>query len=92
MAFILKPDGFKEILATVSDLISLVDEETGQPITTEEVHYGLRVSVIGMPCSELWTTEKGLAAVGPKVFGYKNCKYSAISLYEEHPPIPRANK
>ena len=88
MAFILKADGSKDVLATVPDLISLVDENTAQPITAEEVRYGLRVAVIAMPCFPLWTTPQGLATVGPAVFGYQDCDYSPISVYEEHLPIP----
>ena len=89
IAFITKPDGSRNILATVPDLISLVDEDTGQPITTEEVRYGLRVAVIAMPCSSLWTTPQGLAVGGPVAFGYKDVVYSPVDSYEEHAPIPR---
>ena len=89
MAFVAKPDGTKSILATVPDLISLVDEDTGQPITTEEVRYGLRVAVVAMPCSSLWNTPQGLAAGGPMAFGYQDVVYSPVDSYEEHPPIPR---
>ena len=50
VAFFIKSDGTRDILATVPDLISLVDEDTGEPVATEEVRYGLRVVVIAMPC------------------------------------------
>ena len=91
MAFILRTDGTKgQIVATVPDLISLVDDDTGQPITTEEVRYGLRVAVIAMPCSPQWTTPQGLATVGPAVFGYQDVKYSPIAEYKKYPPIPVA--
>ena len=89
VAFISNPDGSRNILATVPDLISLVDEDTGEPITTEEVRYGLRVAVIAMPCFPLWNTPQGLAACGPVAFGYQDVVYSPIDSYEEHPPIPR---
>ena len=89
VAFEIKPDGSKLFLATVPDLISLVDEDTGEPITTEEARYGLRVAAIGMPCSPLWTTPKALATVEPAVFGYKNVAYSSIGSYKECLPIPR---
>ncbi|KAL9952326.1 hypothetical protein ACROYT_G039563 [Oculina patagonica] len=89
VAFISKPDGSRNILATVPDLISLVDEDTGEPITTEEVRYGLRVAVIAMPCFPLWNTPQGLATGGPVAFGYQDVVYSPIDTYEEHPPIPR---
>lgn len=89
VAFVTKYDGSRSVLATVPDLISLVDEDTGQPITTEEVRYGLRVAVIVMPCSPLWTTPQGLAVGGPVAFGYNDVVYSPVDSYEEHPPIPR---
>ena len=78
VAFITKPDGSRNILATVPDLTSLVDEDTGQPITTEKVRYGLRVAVIAMPCSSLWTTPQGLAVGGLVAFGYKDVVYSPV--------------
>ena len=39
VAFTTSPDGSKNILATVPDLISLVDEDRGEPITTEDVRF-----------------------------------------------------
>jgi len=90
VAFILRPDGSKDILPTVPDLISLVDEDAGEPITTEQVHLNLRISVIVMPCSPKWTIPHGLATVGPEVFGYQDVVYSPISACKEHPPKPVA--
>ncbi len=59
-----------DIIASVPDLITVLDIETGRPITTERLRYGLRVLVIGIPCNEKWRTPKGLEVVGPKYFGY----------------------
>lgn len=59
-----------ELIATVPDLISLVDSETGRPISTEETRYGLRVSVLGLPCPPLLRTAQALAVIGPRAFGY----------------------
>jgi DUF917 family protein len=59
-----------EAMATVPDLIVLLDDDTGQPITTEEVRYGNRVAVLGLPCDHRWRTPAGLAVVGPRAFGY----------------------
>jgi uncharacterized protein len=56
---------------TVPDLITVVDEQTGLPITTEALKYGLRVIVIGIPCHSKWHHPKALDLVGPKYFGYK---------------------
>jgi uncharacterized protein len=56
---------------TVPDLITVVDEQTGLPITTEALKYGLRVAVLGFPCHPQWRTPEGLALVGPRYFGYE---------------------
>jgi DUF917 family protein len=59
-----------EVVASVPDLITVLDAETGEPITTETLRYGFRVVVVGMPCAPAWRTDAGLALVGPRVFGY----------------------
>lgn len=59
-----------ELVATVPDLICVLDADTGEPITTEALRYGFRVSVIGLPCDARWRTDEGLALVGPRYFGY----------------------
>jgi len=55
----------------VPDLITLVDSERGNPITTEVVRYGLRVTVLGIPAPPQLTTEQALHFVGPQAFGYQ---------------------
>ena len=59
-----------EFKVTVPDLITLLDVDTGEPITTEAMRYGYRAAVVAMPCTPKWRTEKGLALVGPRYFGY----------------------
>jgi uncharacterized protein len=59
-----------EIVATVPDLIIVLDAESGEPVTTEELRYGFRVAVIVTPCDARWRTPAGLALVGPRYFGY----------------------
>jgi DUF917 family protein len=59
-----------EYVATVPDLIAVLDLDTGEPITTESMRYGFRVAVISMPCSEKWRTPEGIELVGPRYFGY----------------------
>jgi uncharacterized protein len=58
------------VLATTPDLIIVLDLETGDPITTEELRYGCRVAVVAAPCDPRWRSEEGLAIVGPAYFGY----------------------
>ena len=52
-----------EIVATVPDLICLVDSETFVPITTENLKYGKRALVVGLPCDAAWRTPRGLKDV-----------------------------
>ncbi len=59
-----------DALVSVPDLITVLDLETGQPITTESLRYGFRVVVLGIPCSPKWRTPEGLKLVGPGYFGY----------------------
>jgi DUF917 family protein len=58
------------VLASVPDLISVVDTETADAIVTERVAYGQRVAVIAFPCDPVWRTEKGIMVAGPRSFGY----------------------
>ena len=69
----------EQIVCTVPDLICVVDSETGEPVTTELLRYGLRVTVLGLPAPDLWTTPEGLAVAGPRVFGY-DTDFSPIQL------------
>ncbi len=57
-------------VATTPDIISLIEMETGFPVTSESLQYGIKVNVIVLPSPALWTTPEGLALVGPRYFGY----------------------
>ncbi|MCY0909360.1 MAG: DUF917 domain-containing protein [Sulfobacillus thermotolerans] len=58
------------IMASVPDLICVLDSETLQPITTEGLNYGQRITVLSLPAEPIWHTPKGLETVGPRYFGY----------------------
>lgn len=58
-----------DIVATVPDLICLVDSETFVPVTTENLKYGKRVLLIALPCDAAWRTDAGLRLAGPRWFG-----------------------
>ena len=66
------------VVATTPDLICVLDTDTGDPVTTEGLRYGLRVTVIGAPCDPRWLTPGGLELAGPRYFGY-DC---------DHVPLP----
>ncbi|MEX0158666.1 MULTISPECIES: DUF917 domain-containing protein [unclassified Microbacterium] len=57
-------------LATVPDLISVIDSQTGVAIATEELLHGMRVTALAWPSDPLWRTERGVQTVGPRAFGY----------------------
>lgn len=69
--FLLAKTSDGDPLAMTPDLICLLDLETGQPITTEQMRYGFRVIVFGLPCNPQWRSEQGLELVGPRYFGYE---------------------
>lgn len=57
-------------VAMTPDLICTLDSESGDPITSEAMRYGLRVSIMGLPCDVSWRSAKGLELAGPRYFGY----------------------
>ena len=59
-----------KLLASVPDLISVLDTETADAIVTERIRYGQRVTVIAFGCDPVWRTERGIEVAGPRAFGY----------------------
>lgn len=59
-----------KVVATVPDLICIIDLDTLTPATTETLKYGRRVIVLGLPCDPKWRTPRGIETVGPAYFGY----------------------
>ena len=57
-------DGHRVQLMDAADLAD--DDWVG----TETIRYGQRVTVIALPPPEVFLSEKGLAHVGPRAFGY----------------------
>jgi DUF917 family protein len=68
--FLIARDNEDSVLASVPDLICLVDKDTGLPVTTDALRYGQRLAVLGIPAPELLKTDSALDVVGPKVFDY----------------------
>ncbi len=71
-------DGSGAVLAVVPDLIFLVDSDTGAPLTTEVLRYGLRATAIGIPAPAELRPEVGLRFVGPAAFGYDDVAYKPL--------------
>ena len=58
-----------EVRAIVPDLISVLDADTAEAITTERLRYGQRVRVIGISAPPIMRTPEALAVFGPSAFG-----------------------
>ena len=58
------------LLASVPDLITVLDSETADAISADRIRYAQRVVVIAFGCAPIWRTERGIAATGPRAFGY----------------------
>ena len=58
------------IVATSPDLIMAMELDSGEPIPAEEIRYGYRVAVIGLPADPHWRTAAGIEMSGPRRFGY----------------------
>jgi hypothetical protein len=59
-----------EVLATVPDLICVLEADTGLAVTTEHLRYGHRVRVVVAPSDPRWHLQAGIDLVGPRYFGY----------------------
>jgi DUF917 family protein len=70
-----------EPLATVPDIITLLDIHTGHGIVTEGIRYGQRIEIVAFPAPEVWTSPEGLRAVGPRAFGYD---FDFVSVEARH--------
>jgi DUF917 family protein len=58
-----------QVVAMVPDLITIVDRESGEPLTAEMLTYGLRVKVIGYAADPLLRRPESLDVLGPRMFG-----------------------
>ena len=58
-----------EVRAIVPDLICILDSESAEPITTERLRYGQRVTVMAVAVPEIMRTPEALAVFGPSAFG-----------------------
>ena len=59
-----------DVAATTPDLICMVTQEEGEPVTTELLRYGTRVAAIAVPAPMQLKTTAALKVVGPAAFGY----------------------
>lgn len=60
----------EKVVASVPDLIVIVDYETSTPINAERLRYGQRVGVFAVGCPQFYRSEKALKVVSPRSFGF----------------------
>ncbi|KAJ5923349.1 hypothetical protein N7454_008594 [Penicillium verhagenii] len=75
-------NGESKILASVPDLIAVIDAETGAGLGTPEYKYGLKVVIVAITASPRWTdTERGMELGGPGSMGFDGIEYVPIGKY-----------
>lgn len=57
-------------IASVPDLLTLIDEESSQPINAERLSFGQRVRLLVIGAPSHFTSEDALGVVGPEAFGF----------------------
>ncbi len=59
-----------KVIASVPDLIVIVDYETSTPINAERLRYGQRVAVFAVGCPDFYRSDAALKVVAPRCFGF----------------------
>ncbi len=59
-----------QVIASVPDLITVLDYETSMPINAERLRYGQRVTVVGVGCPAYYRSDVALGVVAPRCFGF----------------------
>jgi DUF917 family protein len=60
----------KRVMASVPDLITIVDFEMGTPINGERLRFGQRVAIFATGCPDFYRTARALKVVAPRCFGF----------------------
>ncbi|KAG2143055.1 hydantoinase [Suillus clintonianus] len=77
-------DAITTMVATVPDLIAVLDAQNGSALGTPEYKYGLRVLVLGITAAPQWTSsERGIALGGPSAFGFTHIPYKPLGKYSQ---------
>lgn len=59
-----------QVLASVPDLIVIVDFETSEPINAERLRYGQRIAIFAIGCPDFYRAPDALKVVSPRNFGF----------------------
>ena len=76
----------ERLLASVPDLITVVDYETSTPINAERLRFGQRVTVLGVGCPAFYRTQRALQYVAPRCFGFPFDYQPIGNLTSSDPP------
>ncbi|CAG1015675.1 MAG: DUF917 domain-containing protein [Rhizobiaceae bacterium] len=68
-----------KLMVTTPDLITLLEAESGNPVTADALRYGLRLVALAFPSDPQWLTPAGIELVGPRYFGY-DVEYVPFSI------------
>lgn len=71
-----------KVLASTPDILAILENTGGTPITSETLRFGLKVTLVALPAPSIWTSGKGLDLVSPQVFGYP---------FEYVPSVPKTD-
>jgi DUF917 family protein len=77
-----------EVRCLVPDLIVVLEADTAEPITTEGLRYGQRVTVVGISTPDLMRTPEALATFGPAAFGIDHEFVPVEALPEDAEAVP----
>lgn len=59
-----------QVVGMVPDILTVMDRETADTITTERLKYGQRVKIVGAAAPAALRSERALRFVGPAAFGF----------------------
>lgn len=77
-------DGKEMVVASVPDLITVLNAANGKALGIGEYRYGVVVNVLGIACSPVWNAnECGLSAGGPAAFGFDDITYRPLGVYQQ---------
>ena len=80
-----------QVVASVPDLITVLDYETSTPINAERLRYGQRVTVLGIGCPDYYRTARALDVVAPRCFGFDFEFVPIENLQAHHQPLAKAS-
>ena len=79
----------EKVVASVPDLITVLDYETSTPINAERLRYGQRVTVFGIGCPAYYRKDDAMSVVAPRCFGFDFDFVPIEDLTGHHQALPK---